>query len=346
MNTLIISDLSLIDQAALIIKNGGLVAVPTETVYGLAANGLNPDAVLDIYKAKGRPNDNPLILHIDSLDMLRSLVKEISEEAMLLIHAFWPGPLTLIFNSSNKVPSVTRAGLNTVAIRFPSHPVMNALISNAQLPLAAPSANTSGKPSPTNAKRVIEDLYGKVDAIIDGGECSYGLESTVIDTTSKPFTILRPGAITYDMIKEVIGDIAMDPALMTHNSDLDLVPKAPGMKYTHYSPNAQVVIVQGEPRQVISKIKELCLKEAKNGKSIGVLATDELLEDFSPYLVLSVGKSMDSLEEIASNLFEVLRKFDDHEVDIIYSIAFPSLGIGQAIMNRLEKSAGYAFINA
>jgi L-threonylcarbamoyladenylate synthase len=223
---------------------------------------------------------------------------------------------------------------------------MHSLISHCKLPLAAPSANTSGKPSPTNAKRVIEDLYGKVDAIIDGGECSFGLESTVVDTTSKPFTILRPGAITYDMIKEVIGHITIDPAIITHNLSLNQKPKAPGMKYTHYSPNAQVVIVQGEISQVISKIKDLCLEETKNGKSIGILATDELLEAFSPYFVLSAGKSMESLGEIASNLFEVLRKFDDHKVDIVYSIAFPSLGIGQAIMNRLEKSSGYTFINA
>lgn len=346
MNTLIISDLTLLNQAAQIIRNGGLVAVPTETVYGLAANGLNPDAVKNIYIAKGRPSDNPLILHIDSLDMLKDLVKEVSEDAMKLIKAFWPGPLTLVFRSSDKVPSVTRGGLPTVAIRFPSHPVMNALIRASKLPLAAPSANTSGKPSPTNAKRVLEDLYGKIDAVIDGGECSFGLESTVVDTTSTPFTILRPGAITCDMLKEVLGDIAIDPALLSHTPYTKQKPKAPGMKYTHYAPNAQVVIVEGNLNQVVAKIKVLCSEATKAGKKVGILATDDLLNAFSPYFVLSAGKSIDSLDEIASNLFEVLRTFDDYQTDIVYSVAFPRAGIGQAIMNRLEKSAGYTFIHA
>ncbi|MGL6174721.1 MAG: L-threonylcarbamoyladenylate synthase [Cellulosilyticaceae bacterium] len=342
MNTLIINDTSNLNQAASIIQAGGLVAVPTETVYGLAANALDGKAVSGIYKAKGRPSDNPLIVHIASLDMLDSLVKNISPKAKLLIDAFWPGPLTLIFEASDLIPKEVCAGLSTVAIRFPSHPVICDLIKLSGVPLAAPSANTSGKPSPTNATRVIDDLFGKVDAIIDGGDCSVGLESTVVATNGEIPTILRPGGVTESMLRTVVDEVAIDPALIKQDSDI--TPISPGMKYTHYSPNAQVIIIKGDLNIVAQEINERAKLHTNEGKTVGVLATDETLSLFNADQVLSVG-SQNNLNEIAANLFEVLRHFDDFNIDIVYSLAFPSEGIGKAIMNRLEKSAGYNIID-
>lgn len=342
MDTLIISDTSRLNQAASIIQSGGLVAVPTETVYGLAANALDGKAVSSIFKAKGRPSDNPLIVHISSLDMLDSLVKSISPKAKLLMDTFWPGPLTLIFEASDIIPEEVRAGLSTVGIRFPSHPVIHDLIELSGVPVAAPSANTSGKPSPTNATRVIDDLFGKVDAIIDGGDCSVGLESTVVDTTSDVPTILRPGGITESMLRTVVSEVAIDPALI--NQDSGITPISPGMKYTHYSPNAQVIIVKGDLNIVTQEINQRVKLHTKEGKTVGVLATDETASLFNADQVLSVG-SEHNLNEIAANLFEALRKFDDFNIDIVYSLAFPNKGIGKAIMNRLEKSAGYNIID-
>lgn len=342
MDTLMINDSTHLNQAAEILQNGGLVAVPTETVYGLAANALNEHAVANIFTAKGRPNDNPLIIHIASLDMLDPLVKTIPSKAKVLMEHFWPGPLTLIFEATDTVPLSVRAGLSTVAIRFPSHPVMQKLITLSSLPLAAPSANTSGKPSPTNAHRVKDDLSGKIDAIIDGGNCAVGLESTVIDMTCGVPVILRPGAITHDMLEATIGTVHIDPALLSQ--DESLIPKAPGMKYTHYSPNAEVIIVKGDLDDVISEINARILTDKAQHKKVGVLATDETLHAFDCDNILSLG-SISNLEQIAMNLFEKLRTFDDTKTDIVYSLAFPEEGLGKAIMNRLEKSAGYNIIH-
>ena len=342
MNTLIISDLTQLHKASSIIKEGGLVATPSETVYGLCANALDSVAVANIFKAKGRPNDNTLIVHISSLDMLYPLVKSIPPKATSLINAFWPGPLTLIFEASDIIPQDVRAGLPTVAIRFPSHPIMHDLIKESGVPIAAPSANTSGKPSPTNAARVIDDLFGKVDAIIDGGDCSVGLESTVLDITREIPTVLRPGGITEAMIKEVVGEVQIDPALISNDSDIK--PISPGMKYTHYSPDAQVIIVKGDIESVICEINERIQIAKDNNQKVGVLATDETLSRFNCDSVLSVG-SMSNLNQVAAHLFEVLRKFDDEHIDIVYSLAFPEIGMGKAIMNRLEKSAGHHIIH-
>ncbi|PHV70215.1 threonylcarbamoyl-AMP synthase [Sporanaerobium hydrogeniformans] len=342
MNTLIFSSSEDLSQAAHILRAGGLVAVPTETVYGLAANAFDSQAVTHIFKAKGRPNDNPLIIHIASLHMLEDLVTEISPVAKQLIDAFWPGPLTLIFKASPKVPKAVTCGLDTVAIRFPSHPVIKELIKASGLPLAAPSANTSGKPSPTNARRVIEDLEGKIEAIIDGGECEVGLESTVVDTTCLPPTILRPGGITLEMLKEILPDVTVDPAIL-NSLKINELPKAPGMKYTHYSPNAEVIIIEGELNKVIPRMQHLCLEAQKAGKRVGILATDETKALFKADVILSVG-TMSQLSTIAAHLFETLRHFDDEKVDIIYSLSFPKSGMGGAIMNRLEKSAGHHII--
>ena len=342
MKTVIISDKENLQQAAEILKEGGLVASPTETVYGLCANALDEAAVKNIYKAKGRPSDNPLIVHIGDLDMLKPLVQEVSPIAKKLMDTFWPGPMTLIFKASDLVPKVVTGGLDTVAIRFPSHPTINKLIKTSGLPLAAPSANTSGKPSPTNFTRVYEDLNGKIDCILEGDHSEYGVESTVVDTVGDIATILRPGGITFEMLEEVLGKVMMDPAL-GHKLKEGEVPRAPGMKYTHYSPNAEVIIVKGENDQVIPFINTLVKKQKSKGKTVGVLATDETASLFTADKVISVGTESNPLT-IASNLFEVLRSFDDAHIEIVYSLAFKETGIGKAIMNRLEKSAGYHII--
>lgn len=342
MNTIIIKDVNNINKAADILKQGGLVATPTETVYGLCANALNPVATENIFKAKGRPNDNPLIVHIADLAMLDDLVMDISPIAQKLIDAFWPGPLTLIFKAKPIIPKEVTTGLSTVAIRFPSHPIMQQLIKVSGLPLAAPSANTSGKPSPTNAARVIEDMNGKIDAIIDGDASEFGVESTIVDTTGDVATLLRPGGITLEMLQNVLGEVAIDPAVTRKLTDGEH-PKAPGMKYKHYAPNAEVIIVSGELEKVTEYINSQTQINERLGKKIGVLATDETTNLFCADLVLSAG-SQDDLLSIASTLFEQLRSFDDQSVDIVYSMAFPKTGIGFAIMNRLEKSAGFHII--
>ncbi len=337
MKTLIFSENNSLDLATKILQQGGLVSSPTETVYGLCANALDEKAIQRIFKAKGRPSDNPLIIHIASLAMLTQLVNEISDDAQMLIDAFWPGPLTLIFKATNIVPKIVTGGLDTVAIRFPSHPIMQQLILKSNLPLAAPSSNTSGKPSPTNAQRVIDDLNGKIDVIIDGGECKFGLESTVIDTTGITPTILRPGAITTDMILQVIEHVNIDPYLLNEES----IPKSPGMKYTHYSPNANVTIVKGDNN--LHVIKTLIKNNQKDGIAVGVLVTEEFLSDFKDVPAINLG-SIANLDGIASNLFENLRQLDDLNLEQVYTTFLPQEGIGNAIMNRLLKACGNEII--
>lgn len=334
-----------LSTAIQVLQQGGLVAMPTETVYGLAANALNPDAVRKIFLAKGRPSDNPLIVHIASLNQLNDLVKTISPTAQKLMDAFWPGPLTLVFPASPLVPPMVSAGLKTVAVRFPSHPIAQKLILASGLVLAAPSANTSGKPSPTTAQRVLEDLDGKVEIIIDGGRVEVGLESTVIDVTQEVPVILRPGKITLDMIRAVAGSVTVDPAL-EQSEDHHFIPKAPGMKYTHYSPNAQVYIVEGHKEDVVQTIDTLALKDRTNNKKVGIMTTDETLSSYTQGdMTLSLG-SQTALETIAYSLFETLRAFDDAKMDIVYTEGFSTEGIGSAIMNRLTKAAGYKVIKA
>lgn len=347
MNTKFISnkpnqDLSI---AADVLKKGGLVAMPTETVYGLAANALDPDAVSRIFKAKGRPSDNPLIIHIGSIDQLPPLVKGVSPIATKLIDAFWPGALTLVFYASHIVPEIVSAGLPTVAIRFPDHPIAQNLINTSGLVLAAPSANTSGKPSPTTAWRVLEDLNGKVEVIIDGGRVDVGLESTVVDVTGEIPVILRPGKITKEMLEGVVGKVDTDPAL-SRLGDVNFTPKAPGMKYTHYSPNAKVYIVEGNEKDVIHTIEELALKGSRENKKIGIMATDETISSYTQGdMTLSLGSRFNP-ETIAYSLFEALREFDDAKMDIVYTESFSEEGIGYAIMNRLTKAAGHSIIKA
>lgn len=347
MNTKFISNQSNQDLsfAASVLQQGGLVAMPTETVYGLAANALDPVAVSRIFKAKGRPSDNPLIIHIGHMDQLPPLVKDISPTAKKLIDAFWPGALTLVFFSSPIVPEIVSAGLPTVAIRFPSHPIAQRLIKTSGLVLAAPSANTSGKPSPTTAQRVLEDLDGKIEVIIDGGRVDVGLESTVVDVTGQVPVILRPGKVTQEMLRAVVGTVDIDPAL-SKLGDANFIPKAPGMKYTHYSPNADVYIVEGEESDVTRTILDLVSKNHAKDKKVGIMATDETISSYTQGdMIVSLGSKFD-LENIAYSLFEALRAFDDAKVDIVYTESFSQEGIGDAVMNRLTKAASHNIILA
>lgn len=333
-----------IRTAAKILQEGGLVAFPTETVYGLGGNGLDGAACEKIYIAKGRPSDNPLILHISEFEELNAIVREISPAAQKLMDAFWPGPLTMVFPKADIVPLKATGGLDTVAVRFPSHPVARAIIKTAGLPIAAPSANSSGKPSPTRASHVEFDLNGKIDMIVDGGAAEWGLESTIVDVSGDVPMILRPGAVTKEMMEEVVGRVEIDPAILTKPA-ADLKPKAPGMKYTHYSPKAEVVLVKGERQAVADEINRLAALDMSNGKKTGVMATEETKDLYHADIILSLG-SRDRPEQIGANLFKLLRKFDFLGAEKVYSEVFSEEGEGMAIMNRLNKAAGYQMIEA
>ena len=332
-----------IQTAAKILREGGLVAFPTETVYGLGGNGLDNSACEKIYIAKGRPSDNPLILHISEFEELQPIVREISPAAKALMDAFWPGPLTMVFPKSDIVPEKATGGLDTVAVRFPNHPVARAIIHAAGLPIAAPSANSSGKPSPTRASHVEFDLNGKIDMIVDGGAAEWGLESTIVDVSGEVPMILRPGAVTKEMMEEVVGTVEIDPAILQKPA-ADLKPKAPGMKYTHYSPKAEVVLVKGETEAVVDEINRLAAEDMAHGFKTGVMATEETKDLYKADIVLSLG-SRDKPEQIGANLFKYLRKFDFLGAERVYSDVFSEEGEGMAIMNRLNKAAGYQTID-
>lgn len=324
------------DEAAAALRNGHLVAFPTETVYGLGANALNPQASKNIYAAKGRPSDNPLIVHISNISQLDELVTEIPDKAKKLMEVFWPGPLTMIFKKSAIVPDVITGGLDTVGIRMPANPVALRLITEAGVPVAAPSANLSGKPSPTRAEHVAKDLDGRVEYIIDGGPCNVGVESTVLDVTSEIPVILRPGGTTWEALEKVIGKVAADPVLEVKG---DVRPRAPGMKYRHYSPKAEMILVRGESDRVVDRINELALKNRQEGRTTGVLACNENTGRYEADVIIPAG-SIKNLKQVAAGLFDSLRKFDETKVDIIYSETFREEGIGRAVMNRLRKASG------
>ena len=326
-------------EAAQILRDGGLVAFPTETVYGLGANALDEAAAKKIYAAKGRPSDNPLIAHISCLEELKPLVAYIPETGRKLAEAYWPGPLTMVFPKSDIVPYGTTGGLDTVAVRMPSDPVANRLIRLAAVPVAAPSANTSGRPSPTTAQHVWQDMEGKIEMILDGGPVGIGVESTIVDVSGDVPTLLRPGAITMEMLRETVGRVEIDPAIQAPPS-ADLRPKAPGMKYRHYAPHADLQLVEGETDKVVETINALVKEKLAEGKKVGVICTDETKDRFPQGEVRSVGLRAKE-ETIAHNLFAVLREFDDLDVDCIYSESFSKDHLGQAIMNRLTKAAGY-----
>lgn len=331
-------DTDKLSTAAVSLGNGGLVAFPTETVYGLGANALDKDAVANIFKAKGRPADNPLIVHISDKHDINKLARVLPACAGKLIEAFWPGPLTLIVPRSSIIPDIVTAGLDTVGVRFPSHPVAAALIKMSGVPVAAPSANTSGRPSPTKAEHVIEDMYGKVDYIIDSGSVEVGLESTVLDITSDTPVILRPGKITREQLEAVLGTVDIDPSLVSKDSTV-IKPRAPGMKYRHYAPKAKVIVVEGNAASVAEYINKASEEQRQNGVITGVLATDETIGLYKTGKVISLG-SRKQPTDIAARLFDALREFDTTDTQLIYAEAVEKKGIGAAIMNRLNKAAG------
>jgi L-threonylcarbamoyladenylate synthase len=337
-------DQEIIEEAGGIIRRGGLVAFPTETVYGLGANALDGNAVKKIFEAKGRPQDNPLIVHISDFDELEPLVAEVPEIARKLMGRFWPGPMTIIFKRSQAIPDETSAGLDSVGIRMPSNPIARALIKAAGVPVAAPSANISGKPSPTEVESCIEDLSGKVDMIIGGEKCEVGVESSVIDVTEYPPCILRPGGVTLEMFRTVDEEIYIDPSIL-EKPEADFRPRAPGMKYRHYAPEAPVRIVQGEPEKVIALINEMVQNYINEGKAVGVIATDETKDRYKGGIVVSLGRRSD-MDSITRNLFETLRSFDGKGVSLILSESFEETGKGIAVMNRLKKAAGFDIIQA
>ncbi|MFB3163617.1 L-threonylcarbamoyladenylate synthase [Neobacillus sp. 179-J 1A1 HS] len=324
-------------DAAQFLQENEVVALPTETVYGLGGNAESDVAVEKIFAAKGRPSDNPLIIHIADKQQLIAFVKEVPEKAAVLMDAFWPGPLTIIFKKKDGVLSEkATAGLETVAVRMPDHPVALALLKKCQLPIAAPSANSSGKPSPTNAQHVIEDLNGKIAGVLDGGSTGVGVESTVLDCTEEIPVILRPGGVTKEQLEAVVCEVRLDSALLNEASK----PKAPGMKYQHYAPNAPLYLVNGSP----SFLRGLIADKQKEGLRVGVLTTEESVEAYPSDVAIACGKRSE-LESVAAALYDTLRKFNQEKVDIIYSEMFPNTGVGHAIMNRLQKAAGNKIIS-
>lgn len=337
-------DEKIYEEAGGILKNGGLVAFPTETVYGLGADALDEKASAKIYAAKGRPSDNPLIVHIAQMSDLYKLSSDVNENAIKLAEAFWPGPLTIILKKRDCVPKSITGGLQTVAIRMPSHPVAARLIQTSGVYIAAPSANTSGKPSPTKAEHVINDLDGRIDMIIVDDTVDIGVESTIVDLSEKVPTILRPGFITQKMLAEVLDEVRTDPAIMGSVKE-GVVPKAPGMKYKHYAPDADLTIVEGCEDDVISRINSLVRQKECEGFKVGIMATEETKDRYESGIVKAVG-SKDSELSVARNLYAAMRDFDQIGVQYIYSESFSAQNVGQAVMNRLIKAAGHTIIKA
>ncbi len=327
----------IMEKAGRILRGGGLVAFPTETVYGLGGDGLNPESSGKIYRAKGRPSDNPLIVHIGSLRDLPKLAEQVPDGALRLARRFWPGPLTMIFPKTRTVPYETTGGLESVAVRMPSHPVALELIRAAGGFVAAPSANRSGRPSPTLAAHVAEDLGEEIELILDGGMVGIGLESTIVDFTQAPPAILRPGYISREMLAACIGQVELDPGIDRPGTR---PPKAPGMRYRHYAPQAPLTIVEGEQAHVADYLNDLARRERQRGRQVGILASDETAGLYQYGLVKRVG-SRETDGDIALHLYQVLREFDQEQVSCIYSESFYTRQMGQAIMNRLLKAAGY-----
>lgn len=337
------NDSHIIDEAAGILKNGGLVAFPTETVYGLGADFLNEKAVKNIYAAKGRPSDNPLIVHIADKEAVYELASEVPDNAKKLAEKFWPGPLTMIMKKSEMVPKYITGGLDTVAVRMPANAIALELIKRSGVYVAAPSANLSGKPSTTTAEHVINDLKGRIDMIIAAKESQVGIESTIVDVSGEVPIILRPGAITREMLEEQLVRVDVDPAVAGAVVADGVVPKAPGMKYKHYAPNADMTIVEGDNKDVIDTINRLAAEKMKAGYKVGIVATSDNQASYKADVILSLGHSE---TEAASKLYAVLRTFDKMKVDYIYSESFKSSNVGTAIMNRLIKAAGHSIIKA
>lgn len=329
-------------EAGEIIKAGGLVAFPTETVYGLGGDALNPASAKKIYEAKGRPSDNPLIVHIAAMEALPAIVEEVPETAKRLASLFWPGPLTMILKKAKRVPKETTGGLDTVAVRMPVHDVALDFIQAAGGYVAAPSANRSGRPSPTTAAYVAEDMEGRIEMILDGGQATLGLESTIVDLTVEPPMLLRPGFVTEEMLSVALGEVAVDETLL--RGDSGQAPKAPGMKYRHYAPKGELVIVRGAEAAVTAYINERLREGRAENKKTGVIATDETVAHYEADVRLGVGEK-GSAKAVAERLYRVLRECDDEGVELILSECFDGEGVGAAVMNRLMKAAGYHIID-
>lgn len=326
-----------ISKAGELLRNGGLVAFSTETVYGLGASAYNSDAARKIYEAKGRPSDNPLIVHISSKEQINDIADEITAEAQRVIDELMPGPITVILKKKSVIPPEVTGGLDTVAIRYPSDKTAQKLIECAGVPIAAPSANLSGKPSPTMAQHVIKDMMGRIDGIIDGGKCNVGVESTIVDFTGDKPTVLRPGGVTYDDLISLGIDVEIDKNILQSISPEE-IPKCPGMKYKHYAPNAEVTVVEGECEAVRGKIKELI--QNVNGKTVGVLTMYGAVYDNA--VMLSAG---DTNKEYAKNLFSALREFDELGIDVVFAEFCEKDGYGLAVKNRLYKAAAQRVIH-
>ena len=335
-------DMDAIKRAGDILKAGGLVAFPTETVYGLGGNALDPQASMKIYAAKGRPSDNPLIVHIAEIDQLAKITTEIPQGAKILAEKYWPGPLTMILPKADIVPKETTGGLDSVAVRFPSDRIAQELIKAAGGFVAAPSANTSGRPSPTMAEHVEEDLGDAIDMIIDGGQVGIGLESTIVDLTGDIPMILRPGYVTQKMLEEVANQVDVDKTILDANCHLR--PKAPGMRYRHYAPKGDLTIIEGAQDAVKEAICEKSRQATADGHRVGIIATDETMEAYrqnsNAASIKSVGSRLDEAA-VGRSLYRILREFDDENLDILFSESFAESGFGQAIMNRLLKAAGH-----
>lgn len=336
-----IEDDKAIQTAGELIKQGGLVAFPTETVYGLGGDALNPDSSRKIYAAKGRPSDNPLIIHICKLEDIHKIVSEFPEKARKLAGEFWPGPLTMVLPKSEVVPKETTGGLETVAVRMPVDPIALSFIEAAGGYVAAPSANVSGRPSPTSSRYVEEDMCGRIEMILDGGDVEIGLESTIVDLTGEVPMLLRPGRITLEMLQEVLGQVEVDKTILEGNTAGR--PKAPGMKYKHYAPKGELTIIAGDSQAVVDKINALADAGMAAGEKIGVIGTEENISFYRGDSIKSVGKKDDEVS-IAKGLYRILREFDDEGVTLIYSESFSTGGMGQAIMNRLLKAAGHQIV--
>ena len=334
-------DEMIMKEAGALLKQGALVAFPTETVYGLGANALDSEAAAKIYAAKGRPSDNPLIVHIADMDALPLITAEIPEAAKKLAAKFWPGPLTMVMKKSEVVPYGTTGGLDTVAVRMPAHPIALEMIRHGGGYIAAPSANTSGRPSPTLASHVADDMDGIVPLILDGGAVGIGIESTIVDLTDEIPTILRPGFITKEMLQEVVGEVQIDKGL---DADSKTPPKAPGMKYRHYAPKAELMIVEGSSEAVVAKINALVKENEEKGICTGIIGTEETISRYPTGIVKCMGTRSDELS-ISSHLYGILREFDESDAQVIYSESFEEGAMGSAIMNRLLKAAGHKIIH-
>ncbi|MBR6643525.1 MAG: threonylcarbamoyl-AMP synthase [Lachnospiraceae bacterium] len=336
-------DKSLLQEAGALLKKGALVAFPTETVYGLGGDGLQETVAARIYEAKGRPSDNPLILHIADMDALPVLAVDIPKLAYTLAEKFWPGPMTMILKKSEVVPYATTGGLDTVAIRMPSDEIAREIIRASGTYIAAPSANLSGRPSPTKAEHVIEDLSGRVDMIVDGGASDIGLESSIIDLSGDIPMILRPGYITKEDFAQIVAEVEYDNAVLATKPQESIVARAPGMKYRHYAPRGQITIVEGEPSAVVNKINALVAEQEAKGIRTAVLCAEESKKQYACRHVYALG-SLKSEKEISAHLFAALRSFDTEQMEVIYSESFENTRLAGAIMNRLRKAAGYQIL--